>query len=114
MAIAATPEDDAWGAVDSAIALTYFDLAASAYGIGCCWAGYFIRASWGYPPIREYLGLEAGLTIQAALVFGHPSLTPYRIPARNTLQVRWIESMYRRPARPNAPYVLNRDSGKAP
>jgi nitroreductase len=37
------------------IALTYLELAATAHGLGACWAGYFNAAATLYPPMMEAL-----------------------------------------------------------
>lgn len=80
----------AWGPIDSAIALTYFNLAAHSRGVGCCWGGYLMRASVEYAPLRDFLGIEPGMSVQGALVFGYPAISYYAIPVRNALAVRWI------------------------
>lgn len=85
-----TSDKAAWGAVDSAIALTYCNMAAHARGIGSCWGGYLIKAAVEYPPLREYLGIPEGSTAQGALVFGYAALKYHAIPVRNPLQVSWL------------------------
>lgn len=88
--LAYTSDKAAWGPVDSAIALTYFNLAAHARGVGSCWGGYLIRAACEHPPLREYLGIPEGCTVQGAMVFGYPSIRYRSIPVRNPLQVSWV------------------------
>jgi nitroreductase/NAD-dependent dihydropyrimidine dehydrogenase PreA subunit len=46
--------------VDAIIALTHFDIAAPAFGIGTCWAGFVAIAATSYEPIQKELGLPAG------------------------------------------------------
>ena len=79
-----------WGPEDSAIALTYFNLAAHVRGIGSCWGGYLIRATMEYAPLREYLGIPEGCTVHGAMVFGYPDITYHAVPVRSPLQVLWV------------------------
>ena len=79
-----------WGPVDSAIALTYFNVAAHARGIGSCWGGYLIRATMEYAPLRDYLGIPEEHSVQGALVFGFADITYHAVPVRNPLQVNWL------------------------
>lgn len=88
--LAYTNNKAAWGPVDSAIALTYFDLAAHARGVGTCWGGYLTRAVAEYPPLREYLGVPEDNTVHCTMVFGYPDIEYHAIPVRNPLQVTWI------------------------
>ena len=88
--LAYTSNKASWGPVDSAIALTYFNLAAHAQGLGCCWGGYLTRAAEVSAPLKEFLGLEADQTVQGALVFGQPDLDYLAVPVRNPVQVRWL------------------------
>lgn len=88
--LAYTSDKAAWGAVDSAIALTYFNMAAHARGIGSCWGGYLIKAATEYPPLQEYFGIPEGSTVQGALIFGYAALKYHAIPVRNPLQVSWL------------------------
>jgi len=87
---AVTPAQAAWGAVDSAIALTCFDLAGNAHGVGACWAGYFIRAAASSVPLRQRLGLGEEEALQGAMVFGVARHAARRIPPRKPQNVAWI------------------------
>lgn len=88
--LAYTNNSAAWGPVDSAIALTYFDLAAHARGIGTCWGGYLTRAVAEYPPLREYLRIPDEHTVHCTMVFGYADIRYHAIPVRNALQATWI------------------------
>ena len=85
-----TSNKAAWGTVDSAIALTYFNLAAHSRGIGSCWGGYLLRATAEYAPLREFLGIPEEHTAQGAMVFGFSDITYHAVPVRNPVQVTWI------------------------
>lgn len=89
--IAYTRNDMPRGAVDSAIALTYFALAANARGIGSCWLGYLMRAAKEYAPVREYLGIDGEYAVQGMLVFGYADVTFHALPGRNPVHVNWME-----------------------
>jgi nitroreductase len=75
--------------VDAIIALTHFDVAAPANGIGICWAGFVAGAAREYPVLQQYLGLPAGRAFAYAMMFGTPQYTIYSIPHRKPLQVTW-------------------------
>ena len=87
-----TTDKAAWGPIDSAIGLTYFNLAAHSRGIGSCWGGYLMRASVEYEPLRKFLGIEPETSVQGAMVFGYSDIAYHAIPVRNPLQVRWLGS----------------------
>jgi len=75
--------------VDAIIALTHFDIAAPAFGIGTCWAGFVAGASRDYQPLKDYLGLPKGRTSAYAMMFGNPQYGIHGIPRRKPLQVTW-------------------------
>jgi nitroreductase len=83
------PEGNPIAQVDATIALTHFDLAAPAFGIGTCWAGFVAAAAREYPPLKQYLGLPAGRTSAYAMMFGNPEYRIYGIPRRKPLKVTW-------------------------
>jgi nitroreductase len=83
------PEAHPHTSVDAIIALTHFDIAAPAFGIGTCWAGFVAAASREYPPLPEALNLPAGRSIAYAMMFGHPQYKVIGIPRRKSLQVTW-------------------------
>jgi nitroreductase len=81
------PDDWIWSSADSVIALTQFELAAVARGIGTCWAGFLMRAANGHPPVREALGIPADHSVFGALMFGFPRYRYHRIPARQGARI---------------------------
>ena len=83
------PDGNPIASVDAIIALTHFDVAAPAYGIGTCWAGFVAAASREYPPLKQFLGLSPGRTFAYAMMFGNPRYRIYGIPRRKPLQVTW-------------------------
>lgn len=83
------PEDSPVAPVDAIIALTHFDLAAPAFGIGTCWAGFVAAAAMYYEPLQKELGLPKGRKFAYAMMFGYPKYRAYGIPRRKSLKVTW-------------------------
>jgi nitroreductase/NAD-dependent dihydropyrimidine dehydrogenase PreA subunit len=86
---ATIPEGNPISQTDAIIALTHFDIAGPAYGIGVCWAGFVAMAASSYEPLQKDLGLPAGRKSAYALMFGNPQYKIYGIPRRNPLNVTW-------------------------
>jgi nitroreductase/NAD-dependent dihydropyrimidine dehydrogenase PreA subunit len=91
LAIAHAPNDGLSPVIDSVIAATSLELAATAYGLGSCWAGYFMRAAQMCPAVAERLSLPAGHTVCAALMMGYPKFTYHRVPSRKKAAVTWLK-----------------------
>ena len=87
--IAQIPEGNPMASVDAIIALTHFDIAAPAFGIGTCWAGFVAMAATSYEPLRKELGIPAGRKSAYVMMFGHPQYKTYGIPRRKPLEVTW-------------------------
>ncbi len=83
------PEESPIAPIDAIIALTHFDLAAPAFGIGTCWAGFVAAAAMFYEPLQKELGLPAGRKAAYAMMFGYPQYKIYGIPRRKPLEVMW-------------------------
>ncbi|MCG8532447.1 MAG: nitroreductase family protein [Desulfovibrionales bacterium] len=90
LAIAYTDRANTWAATDSAIALSYLELAAHARGIGACFAGFFTYCANDYKPVRELLGLEENHICCGGHMLGYPKFPYPRIPARKPLPVNWL------------------------
>ncbi|RPI08402.1 MAG: ferridoxin [Zetaproteobacteria bacterium] len=90
LVIACAPADYPWAAVDSAIALTYLELAAPSSGLGACWAGIFTNAARQWPPLRQALALPEGDAVCGAMLLGYPRHRYRRIPPRNEARIRWV------------------------
>jgi len=71
------------------IALTHLELAASALGLGACWAGYLTRAAGSFSPLLEALDLPAGHQAYGGMLIGYPRYQYHRIPLRNRPPVTW-------------------------
>ncbi|GHV45158.1 nitroreductase [Synergistales bacterium] len=76
---------------DAAIALTYFELAAHANGVGCCWGGIFTMAARNSPAVRESLGVEEDEYVVGAQMFGYPDInSAHLLPPRKKTAVLFI------------------------
>jgi nitroreductase/NAD-dependent dihydropyrimidine dehydrogenase PreA subunit len=87
--IAHIPDGNPITSVDAIIALTHFDIAAPAFGIGTCWAGFVAMAVTAYEPLQEILGIPAGRKSAYVMMFGYPKYKLYGIPRRKPLMVTW-------------------------
>ena len=87
--VATIPEDNPVASVDAIIALTHFDVAAPAFGIGTCWAGFLAMAASSYEPLQKELVLSKGRKSAYAMMFGYPQYKVYSIPRRKPLDVTW-------------------------
>jgi nitroreductase/ferredoxin len=87
--VAHIPEASPIAAVDGIIALTHFDIAAKAYGIGTCWAGFVSMAVLSYEPLRRELGIPVGRTCAFVMMLGHPKYKTSGLPRRNPVEVTW-------------------------
>ena len=89
LVVAHAADDWNWGANDSIIALTQFELLATADGLGTCWAGFLIRAAELYPPLKEALGLPEGHSVCGALMLGLPRFRYRQAPPRQEVRISW-------------------------
>jgi nitroreductase/NAD-dependent dihydropyrimidine dehydrogenase PreA subunit len=83
------PEGNPVAQTDAVIALTHFDIAAPAFGIGTCWAGFVAMAAAMHEPLQEVIGIPAGRKSAYAMMFGYPQYKIYGIPRRKPLNVIW-------------------------
>lgn len=84
------PEDNPVAPIDAIIALTHFDVAAPAFGVGTCWAGFVAMAAAFFEPLKKELDLPDGRKVAYAMMFGHPKYRIHAIPRRNPLHVKWL------------------------
>lgn len=71
------------------IALTHFELAAHAKGLGCTWAGFFHAAAATFPPLSQALGLPAKHQIFGAMMVGFNKHKYHRVPPRVEARIAW-------------------------
>ncbi len=72
------------------LALTHLDLAAPAFGLGTCWAGYFHMAASSWPDLLQALHLPNGHKCFGALMVGYPKIEYRRIPSRIPSRITWF------------------------
>lgn len=87
--VAATEADALLPEVDSTIAMTSFELAAVAHGLGTCWAGITARALRDNEESAEFLDIPRGHRVCSAMMVGYPAVTYRRLPPRKPVPVRW-------------------------
>ncbi len=71
------------------IAMTYVDLAARAYGLGTCWAGYFNGAARFWPEMQKALRMPEGFLPYCSMMIGYPKNRYHRIPVRDKSRIAW-------------------------
>ena len=91
LAIAVVNKNYRWPE-DAVMALTYFELAAHALGVGCCWAGFFTSAARQSPEIQKILGLKEEEMVVGGQMFGYPRglHLPHLYPPRKELDLTFI------------------------
>lgn len=89
LVIAHAPADLMPAQAACAIALTYMELQAAAFGLGTCWAGYFNAAATVFQPMKDALDLPPGHQSFGALMIGHPKYAYKRIPSRKEPRISW-------------------------
>ena len=77
------------GAIDSANALSFLDLAAYSLGLGTCWAGYVYIMVNTFPPVREVLALPEGHVAYGCALLGYNKFKYHRIPVRKDPRIIW-------------------------
>jgi nitroreductase/NAD-dependent dihydropyrimidine dehydrogenase PreA subunit len=76
-------------ATDCTIALSHFEMAAHAHGLGTCWAGLFTAAAQRSKAIASALCLPETHKLYGALMFGWPKYPFRRLPERPRPPVRF-------------------------
>jgi nitroreductase/NAD-dependent dihydropyrimidine dehydrogenase PreA subunit len=77
------------GAIDSANALSFLDLAANGLGLGTCWAGYVYIMANTFPPVTEALALPEGHVAYGCILLGYNKFKYHRIPVRKVPRIVW-------------------------
>lgn len=89
LVVASAPSDYANGLVDLSIALSYFELMASANSMGTCWIGLITRALAFSAHLKTLVGLPDNHTHFYAMVLGYPKFKYYRLPERKPAKIIW-------------------------
>jgi len=90
LVLAHTATDVRFGPADCGIALTFFELAAVARGLGACWTGLLVLATAGSPALRAAMGLPEGHTLWGGLMLGYPKMRYAGVPPRRPAAVAWL------------------------
>lgn len=85
----AVVQNDEWGVIDGAIALSYFEIAAHSLGVGCCWGGYVTSAAVRSPEIRKLLGVGPDEMVGGVQMFGYPGIKASYTPPRELYPIDW-------------------------
>lgn len=78
---------------DAIIAMTQVELLAHAYGLGVCWAGYFMYFVNNNATLRAALKVPADHTIRGVFMLGYPRYPLHRIPPRRKARITWQPAM---------------------
>jgi len=89
LVIAYGRKEDRIAPVDATIALTHFELAAPAFGLGACWAGYFSIIANLSPALREAAGIPDDCSQLGTMLTGYPQHVPQRAPKRKRSSIIW-------------------------
>ncbi|WP_292419166.1 nitroreductase family protein [Methanoregula sp.] len=89
LVIAHGPKDNPNLSIDSVIAMTHLDLAAPAFGLGTCWAGFVQIAADASPDVARALQLPENHRSFCAMMVGYPKFPFPRVPQRDALRVTW-------------------------
>ena len=88
--IAHTPAADPMGPGAATLAMPCFQLAATALGLGTCWAGYLQIALAMSPAVVKLAGIPEGRQAHGASMLGYAKYSYIAIPPRKPLQVNWV------------------------
>ena len=87
--LAHAPKENQFALNAATIALAYLELAAPAFGLGACWAGFFNLAASFWPPMRQALKLPGDNLCLGALMVGYPKYTYSLLPPRKEPKILW-------------------------
>ena len=87
--VASAPKQDANGMVDVTLALSYLELAATAMGLGTCWAGLVQGAVLSSPQLKKELGIPENHPHHYPMMLGYPKPKYFRLPERRGPKITW-------------------------
>ena len=87
--VASAPKENTSGLVDVSLALSYLELAATAMGLGTCWAGLVQGALLSSPQLKTEMGIPAGHTHHYPMMMGYPKPKYFRLPERRAPKITW-------------------------
>jgi nitroreductase/Pyruvate/2-oxoacid:ferredoxin oxidoreductase delta subunit len=80
-------KDSAVSSIDCISAATYFDIAASSAGLGCCWNALLLTAATSFPLMVKAVALPEGYTPYGCLMLGYPKYQYTRVPFRKPANI---------------------------
>ncbi len=86
---ASAPREARSGMVDVSLALSYLELAATAAGLGTCWAGLLQGAILASPALKQAVGIPNGHPHHYPLMLGYPKARYFRLPERRAPRITW-------------------------
>jgi nitroreductase/NAD-dependent dihydropyrimidine dehydrogenase PreA subunit len=89
LVVAIAPEQARSGMVDLALALSYLELAAPAFGLGTCWAGLLQGAVLSNPGLKATLGIPDDYPHHYPMMIGYSKAKYYRLPERKAPKIWW-------------------------
>ena len=89
MVVASAPKQDPNGLVDVTLALSYLELAATAKGLGTCWAGLVQGAMLSSPQMKKEMGIPEGHPHHYPMMLGYPKPKYFRLPERKAPKIIW-------------------------
>ncbi len=87
--VAHAPKDYSLGLTDSAIAVTFLDVAAPSFGLGSCWGGHFMMTVSQCPHLQHAFALPEGHACFGAIMLGYPKYEYHRLPLRKKADIIW-------------------------
>lgn len=87
--VASAPRQDPNGLVDVTLALCYLELAATAKGLGSCWAGLVQGAMLSSPQMKKEMGIPEGHPHHYPMMLGYPKPRYFRMPERKAPKIYW-------------------------
>jgi nitroreductase/NAD-dependent dihydropyrimidine dehydrogenase PreA subunit len=89
LVVACGSQEDPTAVGASLIAMSHMEIAALPFGLGTCWAGYFMIAASQSPAVQAALALPAGHGVYGAMMIGYPKFAYHRIPSRRPADIDW-------------------------
>lgn len=92
MLMVTSPTSGSSPAIDVAIALTHFDLAATNAGLGSLWCGFAMQAFNNFvPDYKGLLGIPEDHNAGYVVMFGHPAVKYHRTVERALQTIKTVE-----------------------
>lgn len=89
LVVASAPKEARSGMVDVSLSLSYLELAATAGGLGTCWAGLVQGALLASPPLKQEMGIPETHPHHYPMMLGYPKAKYFRLPERRAPRINW-------------------------